>query len=75
MRLDELKQYINSIPDEMDSFNVVNGEFGVANDDVTFVMTNREILTIYVDKRNKEIQFLHQTEQDVKDIMLDGDTE
>lgn len=75
MTLNNLKQYINSIPEEMGEYNVVNGEFGVANDNQTFVMTNNEVLTVYVDTKNKEVQFLHQTDEDVKNILLDGDTE
>lgn len=75
MTLNELKQYINSIPEEMGEFNVVNGEFGVASDNQTFVMTNNEVLTAYVDIKNKEVQFLHQTDEDVRNILLDGDSE
>jgi hypothetical protein len=75
MTLKELKKYVNSIPEKMDDYNVVNGEFGVANDNETFVMTNNEVLTIYVDMKNKEVQFLHQTDEDVKNILLDGDSE
>jgi tricorn protease-like protein len=72
MELRELKQFINSIPEYMDGFNVVNGEFGLATDGNTFVMTNNEVMTIYVDEKNQEVQFLHQTDKDVKDILLDG---
>ena len=75
MTLKELKKYVNSIPEKMDDYNVVNGEFGVASDNETFVMTNNEVLTIYVDLKNKEVQFLHQTDEDVKNILLDGDSE
>ena len=75
MTLNELKQYINSIPEEMGEYNVVNGEFGVASDNQTFVMTNNEVLTVYVDTKNLEVQFLHQSDEDVKNILLDGDTE
>jgi hypothetical protein len=75
MTLKELKKYVNSIPEKMDDYNVVNGEFGVANDNETFVMTNNEVLTIYVDMKNKEVQFLHQTDEDVKNILLDDDSE
>ena len=75
MRLAEVKEYINSIPEEMDDFNVVNGEFGLATDGNTFIMTNNEVMTIYVDEKNGEVQFLHQTDKDVKNILFDGDTE
>lgn len=73
MTLKELKTYINSIPNNMDEFEMVNGEFGLGKDGVTFVMTNNSIMTIYVDEKNKEIQFLHQTDKDVKDILLNNE--
>jgi len=77
MTLGELKEYINSIPEDMDEYTVVNGELGLAKDGNTFVMTNNEIHTAYVDTSNGEIQFLHQSDKDVKDLIygLDGDTE
>ena len=77
MTLGELKEYINSIPEHMDEFTVVNGELGLAKDGNTFVMTNNEVHTAYVDVNNKEVQFLHQSDKDVKDLILglDGDTE
>lgn len=75
MTLGELKMFINSIPEAMDEFNVVNGEFGLASDGNTFVMTNNEVMTVFVDENNGEIQFLHQTDKDVKNILLDGDIE
>lgn len=74
MTLKEAKNFLNSIPDEMLEFNIVNGEFGLATDGNTFIMTNNEVITIYVDEKNKEIQFLHQTDKDVKDILLDATT-
>jgi tricorn protease-like protein len=75
MMLKELKTFINSIPENMDEFEMVNGEFGLGSDGNTFVMTNNSIMTIYVDENNGEIQFLHQTDKDVKNILLDGDSE
>lgn len=76
MTLKELKVFINSIPETMNEFEMVNGEFGLGKDGVTFVMTNNSVMTIYVDEKNKEIQFLHQTDKDVKNILFnDDDTE
>lgn len=77
MTLGELKTYINSIPKDMDDFTVVNGEFMLDKDDKTFIMGNNKVLTVYVDRPNKEVQFLHQTDKEVKDLILglDGDTE
>ncbi len=75
MTLYELKVYINSIPENMNGFNVVNGSFGLDKDGNTFQMTNNEVLLCYVDEKNGEVQFLHQTDEDVKNILLDGDSE
>jgi hypothetical protein len=71
MTLLELKQYINSIPSDMDQFIMVNGEFCLDKDGNTFIMKNNEVMTVYVDVKNQEIQFLHQTDEDVKNILLD----
>jgi hypothetical protein len=76
MILKELKEYILSIPEDMDEFMVVNGEFTLDKDGNTFVMENNEVHTAYVDVNNKEVQFLHQTDKEVKDMILglDGDS-
>jgi len=71
MKLIEFKQYLNTLSDEYDELLVVNGEFGMDKDGNTFVMKNHEVMTVYVDINNSEIQLLHQTEKDVKDILFD----
>ena len=71
MNLLELKDFINSLSSKYDDALVVNGEFGLAKDGKTFVLGNKEVLTIYVDEPNNEIQFLHQTDKDVKDLIFD----
>ncbi len=80
MTLRELKIFINSIPENMDEFQAVNGEFTLDKDGNTFIMKNNSIMTIYVDQKNNDVQFLHQTDEDVKNILLgdnltNGDTE
>lgn len=70
MELGELKIFINSIPKEMDKFTVVNGEFMLDKDGKTFIMGNNKVLTAYVDRPNKEIQLLHQTDKEVKDLII-----
>ena len=76
MTLKELRGFIESIPADMDGYTVVNGEFTVDKDGKTFVMSNNKVLTAYVDRPNKELQFLHQTDKEVKDMILglDGDS-
>lgn len=73
MILKELKIFTNSIPEEMDGFTVVNGEFMLDKDGKTFIMGNNKVLTVYVDRPNKEVQFLHQTDKDVKNLIMDLD--
>ena len=70
MTLGELKIFINSIPEDMDYFETVNGEFCLDKDGNTFIMKNNSIMTIYVDQKNNDVQFLHQTDEDVKNILL-----
>lgn len=70
MTLGELKIFINSIPENMNNFEAVNGEFTLDKDGNTFIMKNNSIMTIYVDQKNNDVQFLHQTDEDVKNILL-----
>lgn len=74
MTIKELKTFVNSIPEEMDHFEAVNGEFCLDKDGNTFIMKNNSIMTIYVDQKTNDVQFLHQTDEDVKNILL-GDLE
>lgn len=72
MTLEELKIFINSIPEDMIHFRVVNGEAVFTKDDKALVLVNNDVMSIYIDKNNKEIQFLHQTEKDIKNLIVDG---
>jgi hypothetical protein len=76
MKLSELKAFVNSIPDDMNDFIVVNGEFTLDKDGNTFIMSNKVVLTAYVDRPNNEVQLLHQTDKEVKELImgLDGDS-
>jgi hypothetical protein len=74
MTLGELKTFVNSIPEDMDNYEAVNGEFCLDKDGNTFIMKNNSIMTIYVDQKTNDVQFLHQTDEDVKNILL-GDLE
>lgn len=71
MTLGELKQYIGSLPARLDGFNVVNGELIVVKDEKSLALINHSIVTAYVDESTKEIQFLHQSEDDVRDLLTD----
>ncbi len=77
MILAELKQFINSIPSDMDEFSVVNGEFGLLDqddEDSVIYRVDKPILIINVDEESREIVFLHQTREDVNSFMGDGNS-
>ena len=77
MILAELKQFINSIPSDMDEFNVVNGEFGLVDpedDDSVIYRVDKPVLIITVDEQSREVVFLHQTREDVNSFMDDGNS-
>ena len=77
MTLAELKEFINNLPQDMDDHIVVNGEYGFIdpNDENSLVYrADKPVLMITVDKNDKEILLLHQTREDVKTIMNDGNS-
>jgi hypothetical protein len=77
MTLGELKESINNLPKDMDKFIVVNGEYGFLdpNDENSLVYrVDKPVLIITVDKNDEEILLLHQTREDVKTLMNDGNT-
>lgn len=73
MTLKELKEYITSLPSRLDDFNVVNGELIVVKDEESLMLINHSITTIYVDEPAKEIQFLYQSEEDIRNLLTDKD--
>jgi len=73
MTLKELKSYIGSLPTRLDDFNIVNGEMIMVESEQSLALINHSVQTVYVDEVTKEIQFLHQSENDIKKILLDND--
>jgi hypothetical protein len=76
MTLAELKEFINKLPQDMDKYTWVNGEYGFMdpNDENSLVYrVDKPVLMITVDEN--EILLLHQTREDLKTIMNDGNPE
>lgn len=74
MTLNELKKFINGLPEEMGEWSVVNGEVGYLdpNDDNSMVYrVDKPIIALFVDQHSEEICLFHQTQEDVTS-MLDG---
>jgi hypothetical protein len=71
MTLTELKNFINKLPNEMNDFQVVNGEVGIieTEDGESFnYRVDKPIIFLYVDVETKEICIFHQTQEDVKNM-------
>ena len=62
MKLNELKEWINSLPPEFDEYTVVNGEYGVL-DGEHFYRVDKPVTTLTVDDDDKEIVILNDTDK------------
>ena len=74
MTLNELKNFVNRLPEEMGEWSVVNGEVGYLDpeDDNSMVYrVDKPIIALFVDENSQEICLFHQTQEDVTG-MLDG---
>lgn len=77
MKLKELKAFIQNLPNSMDEFDVVNGEVGYLepeNNDSFVYRVDKPIIALYVDEKSNEVCFFHQTQEDVNETLLNGDT-
>ena len=74
MTLEELKRFLNNLPDTFNSYGVVNGEVGVlpkeneSDEDDLVYRCDKPIISLYVDENSKEVCFFHQTQEDVREI-------
>jgi hypothetical protein len=70
MTLKELKNWINSLPEEFNEHTVVNGEVGMLNDEHMY-RVDKPITTCMVDEETKEIVLMNDTENLIN-INTDG---
>ena len=73
MMLIELKEFINSLPEEMNEFTVVNGEYGFIdpeNEEGFIYRVDKPVIAINVDENDKEVVLLHQTREDLTNVDL-----
>lgn len=74
MTLNELKKFVNGLPEEMGEWSVVNGEVGYldpSDDNSMVYRLDKPIIALFVDESSQEICLFHQTQDDVTS-MLDG---
>lgn len=61
MQLKDLKEWINSLPEEFLEFDVVNGEMGVLDDDY-YYRVDKPVVTLTIDEDSKEVVILNDSE-------------
>ena len=64
MNLGELKTWLNTLPEEFDAFEVVNGEVGMLGEEYHY-RVDKPIAACTVDEQTKEIIFMHQAEKEL----------
>lgn len=79
MILQELKDWVNTLPEEFMEFNVVNGEEGQL-DDQYFYRLDKPVISLLVDEESKEFVLLSPKEEpfnddEIKDIRDLRDTD
>jgi hypothetical protein len=67
MTLKGLKNFLNSLPEEFDNYLLVNGE--IAGMGPYYVRVDNPIVHVEVDENTKEVIFLHQSQQELEEIL------
>lgn len=63
----ELKTFLNRLPEEFDDFGMVNGE--VAGVEEFYVRIDKPIIHLEIDEETGEFLLLHQSEDELNEIM------
>lgn len=61
MKLKELKDWLNSLPEEFDNYPCVNGEEGIIDGNYSYRI-GKPIIAAFVDEESKEVVLSHQEE-------------
>lgn len=75
MTIKDLREFLDTLPEEFDNFALVNGEFGTfepegeEEEEEMYYRLDKPIQSVYVDEDSNEICFLHQTQGDVDELM------
>ena len=61
MKLNELRDFLNSLPVEFDEYPVVNGDFYVPDGESDYhYRVDKPIMSLIVDEETQEVVFLHE---------------
>jgi hypothetical protein len=64
MNVIELKNWINNLPSKFDEYTVVNGEYGMIDEEYMY-RVDKPINTIVIDEDSNEMVLLHDMEDNV----------
>jgi len=62
MKLKELKDWLDTLPDEFLEYTIVNGEVGIIDDEYHYRL-DKPVTTLTVDEEHQEIIILNDTQE------------
>jgi len=65
----ELRAFLNKLPENFDNFGIINGEYGRGKDDEFYYRIDKPVIFLTVDEETEELCILHQSEQEVNNII------
>jgi hypothetical protein len=65
----ELKQFLSTLPEHMDNFEMFNGEVSELTENGFYSRVDKPIIHIEIDEQNNEFLLLHQSEEEINKII------
>ncbi len=65
----ELKEFLSILPEHMDEFEMVNGEVSELTETNYYTRVDKPIIHIEIDEENEEFILMHQSEEDINNII------
>ena len=65
----ELKSFLNSLPEHMDEFEMVNGEVSELTETGYYARVDKPIIHLEIDEETGELLLLHQSQEEVDKII------
>lgn len=72
--INELKVFLDRLPEHMGEFEMVNGEISELTDTGYYARVDKPIIHIEIDEENNEFLLLHQSEKEINDIINSAKT-
>jgi hypothetical protein len=65
----ELKTFLDRLPEQMDEFEMVNGEVSSLTENGYYARVDKPIIHLEIDEENGEFLLLHQSEEEIETII------